>query len=178
MGFIRDETPAKGDSALKNVERDFQAMIRGVELERDFLKQEMKIDKRIRKELVKIYKRIKVIEKRVAQRNKLRNVCVASSQENPKISLELIPEIEELDLSIKSESDQIGPELQKYYLRDIKELEKDMEISDQQRKHLRIILGSLNNTLSLIYNPVYNAIEGKELQKLKATILENNPFLR
>ncbi len=178
MGFIRDETPAKGDSALKNVERDFQAMIRGVELERDFLKQEMKIDKRIRKELVKIYKRIKVIEKKINQRNKLKVLCNSYSLDNPKRALEIIPQVEELDQSIKQEVDILYAEISKYYLRDVKELERDLQIDEQQRKQLRIFSNSLHQTLGIMFAPVSYALEHKEMQELKKSILERNPLLR
>lgn len=181
FGFGRKaEEEKKGETSVvvRAVEKEFQGMIRQLELEEEAYVHLLVLETRVRKELVKLYKLIKKLEKKVAKRNALLAQCRASAMDFPKKSLELLNSIEALDREIIPEAEEISKELSKHTLPDIAEFYKEMDLSNEQIKQVRGLANTLQVTLNTLVQPIYETVRNQQADSLRRDILMRNPSLK
>ncbi len=180
IGFLQEENRSKSkkeEVRIRDVENSFKTMISGLKLDETIYLQEIKLERKIRKELIKIYLRIKKLEKKIAQRELLSNQASSHYQDFPKKALDLLPEIEALDKEIMPEANKIQQEISKHTLADIAEIYKDIQLSDEQIKHVRTLANTLNATLTTSMKAVFEDVQKQQTDSMRRSILMRHPEL-
>jgi hypothetical protein len=166
------------DVKIKDIDKEFSRVISELGMEEELYLTELTIEKVIRKELTKLHKRIKKIEKKISKRNNLVNQCRAQASDIPENSLELITKIQGLDEEISPEADTLFKDIAKHSIPDIDELYKNIDLSEKQIKHIRVLVNNLSIRLSNMMRPVNEAIQGQQLESMRREILMKNPHLK
>ncbi|MBI2669101.1 hypothetical protein HYX14_04635 [Candidatus Woesearchaeota archaeon] len=180
IGFLAgaEKKETEPEIVVANVEKDFSKMISELEVEENMQSKLLAIEKAVRKELIRLYKKIKKMEKRIKKRNTLFLQCQTYSADYPQKSLELLNQIEKLDAEIIPEADKLYKEISQHTLSEVADVYKQLDLSNEEIKHIRFVSNSLAATFSTLMRPVHEAVQGQQIESFRRNILLRHPDLK
>jgi hypothetical protein len=163
-GFAAQRQPDKTppEVVIQNLDAEFQAMISVIDKDELLKTRGIALDERIRKEVVKLHKRVQALEVNVRERERLMAQVEGMKDEYPDKSMAILPLVEELDRKIEPESVALFKEMDKHMIPDVAELYKDIDLSNEQKKHIRALVGTLSVTLHNLVGSVGQSIRKGE----------------
>jgi len=180
IGFNRNEEPeeSKGPTPIKNLTREVKAMMTDLDIDEVAIRQHMLIDKEIRRELLRLYKTIKKLGVLIKKRDNLSTKVSANFRPDPRKTLDLLIEIDELDQIIIPEIDRIEKELSKHVIPETLEIYDKIKGDLTATTHLKTMVGILNSTFSRMTSPVMASFNQRETDNIRRDLLKRNPGLK
>lgn len=174
IGFERtpDSIEKQTELIVGEIEEEFKTLISELKIDESITAQHLAIDKRIREEVVKIYKMIKSLEEKTKERMALVAQVSGYINDFPKKCMEIIDRIDKLNDDLVKDSKKIYDEISKHMVQNLSEVYKEIELSEEQTKHLRAVVKTLSSTLDVLMAPVNQSLSTYETNRMREYLMK------
>ena len=96
----------------------------------------------------------------------------------PERALNALKNAAALEQEILSFAHELSQEISKHLLPEVEELYQKLDLSNENKKHIRLIARGLNGKLGAIAGPISNSVQSSVIEKQIKNLIMGNPGLK